>query len=147
VVYGDERYLWVFNGTDGSIVSRIDKSSCTWYEYPLVADVDADGHAEIVGVANNNCGYGSERGVYVWGDDQSVDTRDVWNQHTYHITNVLQDGAIPKREEPNWLVAGLNDFRLNQYLPGEQPVPEPSSLPLFAATLTLLAWVRAKAGR
>ena len=56
-------------------------------------------------------------------DSSWVDTRDVWNEHTYHITNVLQDGTIPTEEQPNWLVTGLNDFRLNQYLPGEPPSP------------------------
>ena len=148
VVYGDELYLWVLDGSNGSLRFRTPKSSCTWYEYPLVADVDADGHAEILGVANNNCGFGSQRGVYLWGDDTNwVDTRDVWNEHTYHITNVLQDGTIPTDEQPNWLVVGLNDFRLNQYLPGEAPLPEPAGLPLFAAMLGLLAWVRARAGK
>ena len=148
VVYGDELYLWVLDGSNGSLRFKTPKSSCTWYEYPLVADVDADGHAEILGVANNNCGFGSQRGVYLWGDDADwVDTRDVWNEHTYHITNVLQDGTIPTDEQPNWQVVGLNDFRLNQYLPGEAPLPEPASLPLVAAMLGLLAWVRARAGK
>ena len=112
VVYGDELYLWVLDGSNGSLRFKTPKSSCTWYEYPLVADVDADGHAEILGVANNNCGFGSQRGVYLWGDNANwVDTRDVWNEHTYHITNVLQDGTIPTDEQPNWQVVGLNAFR------------------------------------
>jgi hypothetical protein len=143
VVYGDELRLWVFNGMDGSVLFQTPKSSCTWYEYPLVADVDGDGHAEILGVGNNNCGFGPQRGVFLWGDDGSwVDTRDVWNQHTYHITNVRQDGTIPTEEQPNWLVPGLNNFRLNQYLPGEQPVPEPGLFVLLGLGLAGLGFTR-----
>ena len=59
VVYSDELKLYVFNGADGSVLFDTDLSSCTWYEYPLVADVDNDDSAEIVAVANNNCGFGT----------------------------------------------------------------------------------------
>jgi hypothetical protein len=42
-----------------------------------------------------------------------VGTRRIWNQHTYHITNVSERGEIPTRERSNWTVPGLNNFRLN----------------------------------
>ena len=145
VLYADELFLRVYQGLDGAVLFETPKSSCTWYEYPIVADVDADSHAEIVAVANNNCGYGPERGVYVWGDDTWVDTRDIWNEHTYHITNVLPDGTIPTAEQPNWLVPGLNNFRLNEYLPGEQPIPEPASLALLGLGLAVLGYGRRRA--
>lgn len=88
-------------------------SSCTWHEYVLVADVDSDGNAEIVAVANNNCNIGPQQGVYVIGDanDTWVPTRKIWNQHTYHITNINDDGTIPVGEQNNWLVPGYNNFR------------------------------------
>ena len=39
-------------------------------------------------------------------------------------------------EQANWLTSGLNNFRLNEYLPGEDPgVPEPSALALMAPAL------------
>ena len=136
VVYADELKLHVFNGSDGTALFETAKSSCTWYEYPVIADVDGGGSAEIVGVANNNCGYGTQRGVYVWGDESWVDTRPIWNEHSYHITNVAIDGSIPSDEPANWLTDGLNNFRLNEYLPGENPsVPEPSALALVALAL------------
>jgi hypothetical protein len=149
VIYGDELFLRVYDGLTGSELFNVAKSSCTWHEYPLVADVDADGHAEILGVGNNNCGYGPQQGVFLWGDDDVwVDTRDVWNQHTYHITNVEQDGSIPTSELTNWLVPGLNNFRLNTYLPGENPsVPEPSMLALVALALGLMSWKSRRAVR
>ena len=117
VVYSDELKLWVYQGTDGAVLYETPLSSCTWYEYPLVADVDADNAAEIVAVANNNCGYGPQRGVYVFGDPAGgwVPTRRIWNEHTYHITNVAADGSIPAVELNNWDQPGLNNFRLNEF--------------------------------
>jgi len=104
VVYRDELKLRVYRGTDGFVLFQTAMSSCTWHEYVLVADVDADGNAEIVAVANNNCGFGPQRGVYVFGDanDNWVTTRRIWNQHTYHITNVRDDG----RSRPMRLTTG-----------------------------------------
>jgi hypothetical protein len=123
VVYSDETRLWVFRGTDGAVLFQTNLSSCTWVEYPLVADVDGDNRAEILAVANNNCGFGPQRGVYVYGDaaDSWVLTRQIWNQHTYHITNVNPDATIPVLEENNWLVSGLNNYRLNTFGQFEGP--------------------------
>ena len=148
VIYGDERFLRVYSGSDGSTLFEIPKSSCTWHEYPLVADVDGDNAGEIVAVANNNCGFGPQRGVFVFGaeEDNWVETRRIWNQHTYHITNVLPDGTIPIEEAPNWLESDLNNFRLNEFGPGEGPPPVPTSVPeptsvigfLFASILGVI---------
>jgi hypothetical protein len=123
VVYSDELRLWVFRGTDGAVLFQTNLSSCTWHEYPLVADVDGDGRAEILAVANNNCGLGPQRGIFVYGaaDNDWVLTRQIWNQHTYHITNVNADGTIPTVEDNNWQVPGLNNFRLNTFGQFEGP--------------------------
>jgi hypothetical protein len=50
-----------------------------------------------------------------------VQTRRIWNQHTYHITNVNPDGTIPSNEQNNWQVPGLNNFRLNEFGQFEGP--------------------------
>ncbi len=118
VVYSDELTLRIYRGTDGFVLFSVPLSSCTWHEYPLVADVDADGNAEIVAVANNNCGKGPQRGIRVYGDanDNWVATRRLWNQHTYHITNVNDDGTIPVVENDNWQFPAAdpyNNYRQN----------------------------------
>ncbi|HEX3128889.1 MAG TPA: CARDB domain-containing protein, partial [Thermoanaerobaculia bacterium] len=113
VVYGDERFLRIYRGSDGTVLYQLAKSSGTTYELPVVADVDADGNAEIVAIANTLAGFGPQTGVYVIGDaaDSWVPTRTLWNQHTYHVGNVNDDGSIPRREEPSWRTH--NTYRLN----------------------------------
>ena len=44
--------------------------------------------------------------------------------HTYHITNVNEDGTIPAVEESNWTVPGLNNFRQNIQPLGEFSAPD-----------------------
>jgi hypothetical protein len=113
-------------------------TTATLWEYPVIVDVDVDGHAEIV-VASNDYGAmfrscpttpdlgACETGRIAAGENVGshgvrvfasptrdwVGTRPIWNQHTYHVTNVSEAGAIPTRERANWTVPGLNDFRLN----------------------------------
>ncbi|MBK9648289.1 MAG: VCBS repeat-containing protein [Deltaproteobacteria bacterium] len=108
-VYADETRLWVFNGPDGAVkLESTEHSNATWTEYPAIADVDNDGHAEIV-VANTN--YTGHTGFYVFGDADSSwqQGRKIWNQHAYHITNVNDDGTIPAVADINW--ATYNNFR------------------------------------
>ncbi|MGH9204078.1 MAG: PASTA domain-containing protein, partial [Vicinamibacterales bacterium] len=46
-------------------------------------------------------------------------TRRIWNQHSYHVTNVNEDATIPTNESAHWLIPGLNAFRTNAFVPGE----------------------------
>ena len=59
VVYGDECFLRVYDGASGDVVFSQFRSSCTWYENPVIADVDGDFNAEIVIGNNFNCGSAS----------------------------------------------------------------------------------------
>ncbi|HEX9726758.1 MAG TPA: VCBS repeat-containing protein, partial [Vicinamibacteria bacterium] len=52
VVYADQNRLRVFDGVDGTVVFETEVGSGTRLEYPIIADVDVDGKAEIVVVAN-----------------------------------------------------------------------------------------------
>ena len=123
-IYNDEHNLRVYSGPTGKVELKLCSTSGTLWENPVIVDVDGDDHAEIV-VMDNNYAIGtcdadvgggkSHTGFKVIGDMQNrwVRTRRIWNQHTYHVTNVGDDATIPKSELTNWTQMGLNDFRQN----------------------------------
>jgi hypothetical protein len=55
-VYADECFARVYDGRTGTVLFSQHHSSCTWYENPVVADVDGDFRAELVVGSNFNCG-------------------------------------------------------------------------------------------
>ena len=141
VVYNDECFFRIYDGSTGGVYQRLDSQSPTRIEYPVVADVDNDGNAEIVFAAGNARSQGCARqgqthfrnGLRVIGDpsDRWVAARRIWNQHAYHVTNVLESGVLPTHEVPSWLSYG--NRRYNTYR---------SNLPPFghvAPDLTVLA--------
>ncbi len=54
--------------------------------------------------------------VRVIGDKENrwPQARRIWNQHTYHVTNVNEGGTIPQFEQPSWKTH--NTFRINSTL-------------------------------
>ncbi len=119
VVYADERWVWVFDGADGSIkMQDANHSNNTWLEYPTIADITGDDSADIA-VCNTAGSWGSMTGVTVFGDADSSwrKGRRIWNQHGYSITNVEDDGSIPQNEETNWL--SYNNYRSGDLTAGE----------------------------
>lgn len=155
VVYADEDFLRVYDGKTGETIYCQCNTNCTHYEYPVVADVNADGHAEIIISANQSCNFtkcrapdethgkdactdaiieesktnpsvlNGTQGVRAFSSPKRdwVNTRKVYNQHAYNITNVSDDGSIPKRPKLNWKTQGLNNFRLNVQ-PGATYLPD-----------------------
>ncbi len=124
VVYRDECWLRVYDGTTGKIRFATGVSSGTKMELPVVADVNNDGHANIVVASDDyySCSTekelglkhpGKTRGIMVFQDPQNrwMPSRSIWNQHTYHITNVNDDATIPVKEKDNW--KSWNNYRQN----------------------------------
>jgi hypothetical protein len=183
-VYADECYTRVYDGLSGEVLFSQSRTSCTWYENPVIADVDGDLRSEIVVGSNTNCGtscsaldpihrglrctsdddcpgengdcvvgycrcasdaecgaasgykcvppiantpgkgnvcraahQGPRSGILVYRDfaDGWVNSRPIWNQHAYTITDVSTTGQVTPRSSitPNWLVPTLNNFRQN----------------------------------
>lgn len=213
-IYADECFARIYSGDTGDVIFSQYMSSCTWYENPIVADVNNDDRAELIVGSNLNCpnvagsttgraceageveypdparpgvpvdavfsglrckqpgdcvsgvcdagfcrctadaqccpdkddakcmevgficmpapagtpGAGKtcraahphgRAGIRVYKDfaDRWVRSRPIWNQHAYSITNVNDDGTIPRTSawEPNWKHASprYNDFRKN----------------------------------
>jgi hypothetical protein len=114
VIYADEIHFRIFDGSTGTILfSDNTYRSHTRIEMPAIADVNNDGHADIV-IGENSYNNGKP-GLEVWRGELNdwVRTRRVWNQHGYYITNITKDGTIPALPEKNWLNTRFNNFRQN----------------------------------
>ena len=108
LVYRDNRNLRILNGSGKSHITGNDTirpydlyhrmmGAGTGVEYPIVADVNSDGYAEIVATgllgSTQEEGYG---GIFIFGNPGNWSpSRPVWNQYMYHVTNVNEDLTIP----------------------------------------------------
>jgi hypothetical protein len=119
-MYADESFMFIFDGA-GQVLLQSARTSRTGIEYPVVADVDNDGSAEIVVVSNEPIFGGGGMlpppvQVIRDVDDRWIQARRIWNEHTYHVTNVREDGTIPQVEPHHWEL--LNTFRTNAQIEG-----------------------------
>jgi IG-like fold at C-terminal of FixG, putative oxidoreductase len=109
---GANQGLTLFDGSDGTVIfneSHLGVISKSGSDYPIFADVDHDGYGELVAPAQN--------GVRVFGFDGFWGpARPIWNQHSYHITNIEDDLSIPVSEPDSW--DGHNTYRA-QFTPGQ----------------------------
>ncbi|MBQ9394327.1 MAG: VCBS repeat-containing protein, partial [Proteobacteria bacterium] len=68
-LYADECFTRVYEGPTGKVLFSSHHTSCTWHEYPIIADVDNDESAEIIVGSNNNCGTTCKNGTTTTGPD------------------------------------------------------------------------------
>lgn len=138
VVYSDQCFFHVFDGKSGQQLIKEPNFSCTAYEMPIVADIDGTGRAKILVPNNNICVFpecdkawpGTTMNRYVGlkalrsPSDKWVNTRSVWNQHTYHVTNVNLDGTLPFPEPDSWSPGQSNSYRQNVQGQGQFSSPD-----------------------
>ena len=111
LVYRDENHLRIINGSlidhnDGVTpvaapydLAKINCGSATWQEYPVVADVDGDGQADILTIGPNTtfAATGPLRIFKAGGGTSWAPARKVWNQFAYNALNVNEDLTIPQK--------------------------------------------------
>jgi gliding motility-associated-like protein len=100
LVYRDETYLRIIEGATGITIDSFQLFSKTWYEYPIVADVDSDGQAEII-ISGSRINDNKEMRLYCFESASSpwAPSRSVWNQYAYNPTQVNEDLTIPRYQQ------------------------------------------------
>ena len=96
----DQSTLRIVNGSGTSHLTKHDTvpvyvlgsfpfSETTIMQYPVIADVDADGAAEIVSVGS------TKLNIFKSSGQPWAPARPVWNQYMYNVTNVNKNLTIP----------------------------------------------------
>ena len=96
IVYRDQSTLRIINGNLATPVNYASApvASATWGEYPIVADLNNDGQAEIAITGNNMLQvFGSDPATSSWKGAPSY-----WNQRNYRIVNINSNLTIPATE-------------------------------------------------
>lgn len=109
LIYGDEQYLRVYEGKNGSVLWETKRPAGTSFDLPVVVDADGDDTVEIY--TGLSSGYTSPEsmtnppGVYSFVGSGSPWgwARAIWNQLSYHVNNIDDDGILPIYEYPSWL--------------------------------------------
>ena len=109
LLLSDQSTIKILNGSGHSHVTDNDTipvytltslsfGECTVMQYPVIADVDADGSAEIVAVGLFGSGHTYQAYLNVFSSSGIpwAPARPVWNQYMYNVTNVNKDLTVPQ---------------------------------------------------
>lgn len=99
IVYRGDHYLNIVDGiTFDNLSTPINMVSVTMTEYPVVADVNGDGSAEII-ITYTDSRYKPTGWVGVYGSANGEiwsSARSVWNQWAYNSININDDMSVPQ---------------------------------------------------
>lgn len=116
VVVRSMDYVDILDGATGAILFRDSCSSITNDEHPLIADIDLDGHAEMICHCSNPDPSSAKFQVRVYEGDVEkwAPTRPVWNQYMFSNTHINDDLTVPQFQQETHLPAssqGLGQFQ------------------------------------
>ncbi|GHN01017.1 hypothetical protein WSM22_25060 [Cytophagales bacterium WSM2-2] len=150
VVYRDEKYLYIINGTDGTTYTQQTCVSRTNREYPIVADVDADGATELcvtcgfddvlaqTNFCNNTYYQNGHVRIFRSAAEPWVPARKLWNQHGYFNVNINDDLTIPLHQQNSAAVFSTGNCTtgpnrpLNSFL-NQAPFINSAGCPIYAS--------------
>jgi hypothetical protein len=95
IVYSDESSMVAWSDADG-LIYRSDRGSATIFEYSTIADVNLDGHADLLVASNSFLLPADFGGVRVFHNRGTswAQARAVWNQHAY-VEDLVSELGTP----------------------------------------------------
>ena len=98
IVFRDAYALNIINGSDGNVLYSYPMRSGSACEHAIVADVNNDGHAEILvtGLLEEYYGNNGHGSLNLFGHPEWPSARQVWNQYAYNVTNINNDLTVPQ---------------------------------------------------
>lgn len=121
IVFRGEKNLYILDGsTLTPLCAPIAATSGTTAEYPVIADVDCDGHADILFTEEYTPASGPGGGLSVYESETFgawAPARRVWNQWPYNVVNINEDMTVPKYQFNHATGFGPNNKRpFNSFL-------------------------------
>lgn len=127
VLESDESSFVIHDGSTGSaLYADTGRSSCTWFEFPIVVDLDADGSVDIL--VNSGCGSSDGKRfirAYRNANRDWPPGAGFWPSDTWSGTTRNPDGTVPRTMRPSWLEnGGIWRGQITVWVDGRDLLPE-----------------------
>lgn len=115
IVYADQTRLHVFDAADGSERWGFTLNGMSQGAFPVIADIDNDGSAEILLGARSG---GNAASLIAFGAAQGsfMPARRIWNQYNYVADDVSEDASLVFPAPGSWRLT--NTFRAQARIDG-----------------------------